>query len=187
MAPPARPGTLKGERIALSNDSGDFVQSLLFLNFEGVLSRAGPGRLIHLPLFEAWCRFQRDLGIVVTAEDRLATSLESLRERFSPDMRSRILGTTPSFDERPRQFEVEQWRKIHRHEGPFVVVDALEAEFEPRWPHLVLCGPLGLRSVELERAGTILKRQRSQARPPRGWETLLGMRRREGQPGRATS
>lgn len=107
----------------------------LMLDFDGVVHSNVP--LASRPPQERkkWCYVARlesvlrrhpHVGIVITSSHRLDTSLRTMRSRFSPDIRSRIVGMTPKLAETgqgSRQLEVEAWLKASQSSLPWLALD----------------------------------------------------------------
>ena len=103
------------------------ARAVLFLDIDGVLhsSSGHQNRLSRLPLLEAWLRQRPTVDVVIASTWRLRRSLSELATLFSPDLRPRIVGTTPIISadlwEAPpmylRQAEVTAWLREHARAG----------------------------------------------------------------------
>ncbi|WP_342617552.1 HAD domain-containing protein [Rhodoferax sp. GW822-FHT02A01] len=81
---------------------------ILFLDFDGVLHPDPCDRrdwFCQLPLLENVLRQHPHVDVVISSSWRYDHSLEQLRGTFAEDLRSRIVGVTPT-DARP---QVEDW------------------------------------------------------------------------------
>lgn len=127
------------------------MNPVLFLDFDGALSKGLTKDFRHRGLFESWLRLRPSVWVVVTSTWRLHHTLEELRDLFSADIRPRIVGTTPVLEGEPlkRQAEILAWRKEHRHTGLFVALDDQSDDFEVVWPHLVTCTRHGITEAHL--------------------------------------
>lgn len=68
----------------------------VFLDFDGVTHPwGGPEDFRCLPEFEHVVRDYEEVRIVIASDWRALFSLRKLVERFSPDIRPRVVGTTP--------------------------------------------------------------------------------------------
>ncbi len=113
---------------------------ILFLDFDGVLHPYAQGmeteKFTRLPLLEEMLRADNDVHIVVTSTWREAYSLDALRNRFSPDLRERIIGRTPSLEEYHSDFmraeEIEAWLAGVEHGDTWAAVDDDPQNFPPR-------------------------------------------------------
>ena len=110
--------------------------ALLFIDFDGVLHRGTSGTFRQLPLLEAWLRSQPHVGVVISSTWRWAHTLEELRDFFSPDVATQVIGVTPTL--RTRELEILAWRQAAQLEAlPFAVLDDEPALFSPGWPPLL--------------------------------------------------
>jgi len=127
---------------------------ILFLDFDGVLhpeydGRAVPGEMAfcHLPRFEAVMRDFPDVEIVISSMWRYHLPLEVLRERFSEDIRTRIIDTTPLVErEDPkylparREGEILQWLAEHnRHADDWIALDDATWQFPTHRSRVIGC------------------------------------------------
>ena len=111
---------------------------ILFLDFDGVLHPQYEDQPVpadvafcHLPQFEAVIREFPAVEIVISSTWREQFSLANLRSRFSPDIASRIIGTTllakdqvtPRLVER-REWEIVTWLTVQgRSNEPWIALD----------------------------------------------------------------
>ena len=139
---------------------------LLFLDFDGVLHSDGFGypvkdfRYFHrLPRLEGLLRMHPHVRIVISSLWRLQMSLPHLREIFSPDIRDRVIDTTPlphRFDDAIyildfREREIVRWLEANGGiEQPWVALD--DAPFLHHKDHLVACKSLVGFDDDAERA-----------------------------------
>lgn len=131
---------------------------VVFLDFDGVMSKGLTGDFRHKPLFEGWLRKRPQVLVVVSSSWRLEMSLEAIRDLFSEDIRSRIAGVTPvvAGARLQRQAEVLEWRRTVGHEGPFVAIDDNAHDFEVVWPHVVETSRHGLTEEHLQQCDRVL-------------------------------
>ena len=141
-------------------DTLDFSR-VLFLDFDGVLHpEVGmPDRhFCCLPDFSEVLRAVDPglrLPIVISSMWRIFYPLQTMRERFPPDIAGRIVGVTPSSfleqmqsapggtlvagerpDDQHREGEVRAWMRVHAPGGQWLAVDDREGYFSPGCPHL---------------------------------------------------
>lgn len=131
---------------------------VLFLDFDGV-THPEPcfqeNVLCRLHLIEAVLLEFPSVDIVISSSWREHYPLEELREFFSPPLRPRVIGVTPSIknpssDWLPghipqfeRQWEIETWMKANRPWGtPWLAIDDRAHWFMPDCPHLLLLDSL---------------------------------------------
>lgn len=154
--------------------------ALIFLDFDGVLhpAVAGSHRFIHVKALEAVIREpieQGHLRIVISSDWRKTSTLSELRVRFSSDVASAIIGTTPVFNDpgldslrtaesqsvagyEPRnqhlgirQREIMQWRAHNAPDSTWVALDDNPELFTPLCENLIhVNGALGLQAVQLD-------------------------------------
>ena len=141
---------------------GLYETMILFLDFDGVLHPQYEDQPVpadvafcHLPQFEAVIREFPAVEIVISSTWREQFSLANLRSRFSPDIASRIIGTTllakdqvtPRLVER-REWEIVAWITVQgRSNEPWIALDDAAWQFKHHRDHLVACtGYLGLDS-----------------------------------------
>jgi len=124
----------------------------LFLDFDGVCHPGFPRddrtdeqnrHFSCLPRIEAVLREHPDVLVVISSDWRVNYSLEELRQRFSEDLRSRVVGTTmkakPSWEHGLRQKQVEAYLRDAGHaEARWIALDDYADNFEEGAP-LVLC------------------------------------------------
>ena len=86
------------------------------------------------------------LNIVVSSSHREGRTLEGVRALFREEVRSRIIGTTPSHAmgraDAGRQREIEDWLLRYAPEANWVAVDDEKRLFERGNPRLVVTHPL---------------------------------------------
>lgn len=131
---------------------------VLFLDFDGVLSKGQTGDFRHMPAFEDWLRRWPQVRVVISSTWRLEMSLAGLRDQFAPDVRDRVLGGTPEVHgaRLKRQAECMEWRDSECHVGPFAVIDDNGHDFEVAYPFLVETTRHGLQPHHLEACERIL-------------------------------
>ena len=122
---------------------------ILFLDFDGVLHPNGCWRDRHfeyLPNLEQVLRDLPAVQVVISSTWRHAESLDQLRSRFSPDVRHRIVGVTPSWrdlggtHQAARQRECEAWlaSQLASRATAWLAVDDTAAYFDPGCQQLFL-------------------------------------------------
>lgn len=150
------------------------ARAVLFLDIDGVLHSASghQNRLSRLPLLEAWLRQRPSVDVVIASTWRLRRSLSDLATLFSPDLRPRIVGTTPIispdlWEAAPmylRQAEVTAWLREHAHAGGtwdrWASLDDQHWLYPPFTKRLVaIVDPtVGVTEDELAKLDDILKR-----------------------------
>jgi hypothetical protein len=140
---------------------------ILFLDFDGVLHRHGCWRdqhFEHLPNLEQVLRDVPAVQVVISSTWRHAESLDRLRERFSSDLRHRIIGVTPSWRDlgishgAARQRECEAWMASQvqdaREATRWLAVDDSAHYFDPGCRNLFLLVPddRGVTGLDVVRA-----------------------------------
>lgn len=75
------------------------MRKIIFLDFDGVLHPDGVGLFSRLPLLESFLSRMPEAEIVVSSTWREDHTLDELRQFFSPELRQRISGVTPSLDD----------------------------------------------------------------------------------------
>ncbi len=152
---------------------------ILFVDIDGVLHPVGsrePVWFNRLPLL-AQALGEPDLAhvqLVVSSDWRIAYTLDELRLRFPPDLRLRVVGTTPLEEavkprqwgawaqRHPRQAQLMAW--LDRHIGslqhPWAALDDNPHQFIPHEPRLVsVHGVLGLQPEHVDAVRQLLARQ----------------------------
>jgi hypothetical protein len=79
---------------------------VLMLDIDGVLHPAQAGTLIYLPSLERWLREQPLVDVVIASNWRDTHTLDELRAFFSPELRWRVIGTTPNMPDATREDEI---------------------------------------------------------------------------------
>lgn len=139
---------------------------ILFLDFDGVLHPDGfrypvkDFRYFHLlPRLESLLRIHPQVRIVISSLWRLRMELPQLREIFSPDIRERVIDTTPlplRYDDAIyildfREREIVRWLEAHGGlDQPRVALN--DARFLHHLDRLVACRSLVGFDDEAERA-----------------------------------
>lgn len=131
---------------------------IVFLDFDGVLSKGLTADFRHLPVFENWLRKRQAVQVVISSNWRLEMSLEALRGLFSPDVAGRVIGVTPEDHEArlKRQVEILSWRLEAGHDGPFVAIDDNAHDFEVAYPNVVETSRHGLTEEHLQHCDRVL-------------------------------
>lgn len=127
---------------------------ILFLDFDGVLHPEYDGMAVpkevafcHLPRFEAIMRDFPAVEIVISSMWRYYFPLESLRERFSEDIRARIIGTTPLVEREEdkylparREGEILQWLAENaRQDQDWIAIDDATWQFPTHRSRVIGC------------------------------------------------
>ena len=120
---------------------------LVFLDFDGVMHPAGCDTsryFCNLAAFEAVMREHTNVAIVIASTWRNAYPLSELKRHFSPDIGSRIVGKTPTWedesDEHIRYREIRDFLKHPKLAGlRWIAVDDSEFEFPPGCGNLLVC------------------------------------------------
>lgn len=132
------------------------MNAILFLDLDGVM-HSEPSMsheaFTQLPLIESVLRDFPAVDIVISSACRLDWSREPdalafLRQRFSPDVASRVVGVTPDFSWQERcgsnggtplrEYECEAWLKRNRPAGTsWLALDDRAEYFSPECPHLM--------------------------------------------------
>lgn len=137
---------------------------ILFLDIDGVLHPTGPsngdkGVLCHLHRFEAVMHDFPNWKIVISSSWREEFSLETIQGFFTPNIASRIVGTTPilSSSRYVREEEIRQYLySTGQQSATWVALDDAIYEFFDK-SNLILCHPeIGLDEVAAEKLRTAL-------------------------------
>lgn len=125
---------------------------ILFLDFDGVLHPRSPGQHLfsNLARLEAVLRDFEFVEVVITSTWREDMSLDQLQTLFSPDIRPRIIGTTPvveiEFPPGPhgsREAEIRRFLEQDEHKDrPWIALDDEERLFTPDCANLIKCATL---------------------------------------------
>ena len=145
---------------------------LLFLDFDGVLHPDPcPKRdwFCKLPLIEEVLRDQGHVDIVISSSWRYDHTIDELRDRFSADIRARVIDVTPTVTrtddegwiprhllQHHREWECRKWLRQHSAvDTPWLAVDDAAEWFTPVCPHLLTtmsdCGFQSEQSAVLRR------------------------------------
>jgi hypothetical protein len=145
---------------------------IMFLDFDGVLHPVGSTEkqyFSRLPLLEKFLRNEAPhWQVVISSSWREYFTLQQLIERFSPDLRSRIIGCTPADDDRllhatwgaqaslfKREVQVLHYMAMRGLNGEdWVALDDMKGWFRDAETndHLVLCNPsTGLTEDDIAR------------------------------------
>lgn len=122
---------------------------IVFLDFDGVTHPEvckGEQLFTCLPLIEDVLRNHPLVDVVISSSWREHHPLNELREFFAPDMRQRLLGSTPVTPRNEaepaapyvRQTECETWLTTHRPGHPWIAIDDVPWLFAPGRPNLLL-------------------------------------------------
>lgn len=116
---------------------------VLFIDFDGVLHRAGNGieqtgpHFIWLPLLAEELAEHPDVALVVHSTWRYQYTLDELRELLAAFGR-RVIGVAPRG---PRWDAIKWFLQLNPHFTTYRILDDESKEFEPRPDELVLCDP----------------------------------------------
>lgn len=124
----------------------------LFLDFDGVLhplNKQSDRLFVRVVHFERVMRQFPTWQIVISSAWREGSTLETLRQHFSPDIAQRIVGVTPSFfrmDHIPdairnyeREVECRAWLQEHGcQDTPWLAVDDWDWLFAPKSPNVFI-------------------------------------------------
>lgn len=134
----------------MAADPVDSLELILFLDFDGVLHPEGVGEdlhFVHLTNLEAVLREFPSVQVVVSSAWRLDMPLEELQQKFSQDIRARVIGVTPTLPYLEakygqRQRECELWLRETYPAGVatprWLALDDRESYFDRGCPNLVL-------------------------------------------------
>ncbi|TAH47064.1 MAG: hypothetical protein EYC71_02245 [Gammaproteobacteria bacterium] len=121
------------------------MRKIIFLDFDGVLHPDGIARFSQLPIFERFLAEMPDAEVVVSSTWREDHTLDQLRGFFSPPLRHRISGVTPSLDDgyEPggRQKEILSYlanEGLSEKNCSWVALDDIALFFESSCQNLVL-------------------------------------------------
>jgi hypothetical protein len=121
------------------------MRKIIFLDFDGVLHPDGVGLFSQLPLFESFLSKMPGAEVVVSSTWREDHTLEELRQFFSPALRNRISGVTPSldggYDLGGRQKEIQSYlttANLDDNDCSWVALDDIALFFEDSCKNLVL-------------------------------------------------
>lgn len=122
---------------------------ILFVDFDGVLHPRAPGKGLfsNLARLEAVLRDFKFVEVVITSTWREDMTFDQLQELFSPDIRTRIIGTTPvveiDFPAGPagsRQEEILLFLEQGNYKDhSWLALDDEERLFQPDCPNLIKC------------------------------------------------
>ncbi|WP_162569200.1 HAD domain-containing protein [Variovorax sp. SRS16] len=131
------------------------MRTFIFLDFDGVL-HPDPCRksdyFCQLHLIEDVLRKKPEVKIVVSSSWRFDHELERLREFFSPDLRSVVVGVNPVVTRSDgegwiprhllshhREWECRKWlRQNHAADALWVAIDDMPAWFTPNCENLIV-------------------------------------------------
>lgn len=129
--------------------------AILFLDFDGV-THPDPCRkdrfFCQLPLIEDALRDLPHVEVVVSSTWRFDHTLAELRSYFSPDLRPRVIGVTPTVTRADnegwipqhllhyhREWECRKWMREHRVEdAPWLAIDDTPQWFLPDCSRLLV-------------------------------------------------
>jgi HAD domain in Swiss Army Knife RNA repair proteins len=127
------------------------VAIVLFLNIDGCLRRtSAPKYQLEGHLVENLERFVADLErkepvrIVITSTWKTAIGLDEIRSRFTPSLRIKIVGATPSFpaSDGSRHQEILTYLRLNGLErAKWIAIDDDPFGFPPNPENLILVDP----------------------------------------------
>jgi len=130
------------------------MHTFLFLDFDGVLHPEHDGEptpadrvFCHLPRFEAIMRDFPAVEIIISSMWRYEFTIDQLRARFSPDIATRIIDTTPQIERiegkylpARREGEILDWLAASGREGvSWIALDDAAWQFQQHRDRLVAC------------------------------------------------
>lgn len=111
------------------------MRFLLFLDIDGVLHGDATPNLVHVPLFERALIEMPKLEVVISSTWRMDRSLSQLRELVCAELRDRMIGVTPVFEDGldvgGRRLEIEAFLRDNGLDAANACWRALDD-----WPHL---------------------------------------------------
>lgn len=118
------------------------MRKIVFLDFDGVLSKGFNKKFEKVGMFCQWLREHPDVEVVISSAWRIDRTLEQLRRFFEADVQHQIISSTPQrlsdYEIHQRQREIEQWISENIHEPlTFVAIDDAPELFLPNWPHII--------------------------------------------------
>lgn len=131
---------------------------VLALDFDGVLHTGRSGTFSCLPLLEAWLRAHPQVDVVISSEWRDHHSFSVLRALFSEDIRPRIIGKTPVFEDGTLREDEILALMHHYHVTRWAALDDAAFAFPSTGTdHLVLTtSHIGLTAESLSQLSTKL-------------------------------
>jgi hypothetical protein len=143
----------------------DLEARILFLDFDGVLHPTAcevDRHFCNRERLESWLRSRPDVGVVISSSRREEHSLDELRSFFSADLKSRVIGVTPVFDEQPspidqRHSEILSWPQSRSGQYRWAILDYQFLRFPQGHRELVATnGDVGLTQADLKRVDSVL-------------------------------
>lgn len=117
---------------------------LIFLDIDGVLRRESDARYRFntqlRDIFEESLRPREGLNIVISSSWRQGFLLHEIKAHFSKDIRSRVLGITPTLrqDQKHRRYrEVLRYLEKKNSQEPWVAIDDSDYHY-PKLPNVLL-------------------------------------------------
>lgn len=128
---------------------------IIFLDFDGVLHPCTAGTFMYLERLETFLRAHECLQVVLSTSWREHYPWSDLVALFSPDVRPRLIGATPTLNPdiaAVREKEIRAWLAAHGYrDSTWVALDDDESLFSPYCPWLVKCETIrGLRPAQLQ-------------------------------------
>ena len=121
------------------------MRKIIFLDFDGVLHPDGIAKFSRLPVLERFLVEMPDAEVVVSSTWREDHTLNQLQNFFSPHLRHRIAGVTPSLDDGyelgGRQKEILSYvanEGLSDTNCHWVALDDIAMFFEESYQNLVL-------------------------------------------------
>lgn len=121
------------------------TNSIVFLDFAGVLHPSGTETFEHIPAFQDFMRQHPKVLVVFSPPQRLTQPLTALRQLFARDLAQRFIDVTPSLPVSTparNEAEIRTWLLVHNAYGcHWAALAAESACFAPGCGELVRCSP----------------------------------------------
>lgn len=131
------------------------MNCILFLDFDGVMHPEPCPKasfFCQLPLIEAVLRLHPQVEVVISSTWRYDHTLPELQAYFSPDIRPRVIGVTPTVArtdnegwipthllQHHREWECRKWMRQHRPvNAPWLAIDDVSEWFLPCSEHVLV-------------------------------------------------
>lgn len=131
------------------------LAALVFVDFDGVLHAEDfdADLFRYLPILESVLRDIPEVGVVLTTSWRMDHSFLSLRDRFSRDLRHRVVAATPLLEEGMgdggRWLEIQAFLlENHLSDAPFAILDDEARLFPAECDPLILTDRSGMSAID---------------------------------------